>query len=62
MELFKGRFAGDFSYNLLDFYWIIQLLGVFFFFLNFLWFYPTACGILIPQPGIDPTLTVLRSG
>ena len=32
MELFKGRFAGDFSYNLLDFYWIIQLLGVFFFF------------------------------
>ena len=31
----KGVFAGGFSYNLLDFYLIIQLLGVFFFFFNF---------------------------
>jgi len=44
----------------MDFYLIIQLLG-FFFFLTFFWLHPIACGILIPQPGIDPTL-VLGSG
>ena len=31
------------------------MLPSFFFFLSFLlWPHPTACGILVPQPGIEP--------